>query len=48
VLSQAFEEGGELVVRSIAAGLSVERSNRVEKPLFQLKVGIQIDLRGLD
>ena len=46
--SQPFEEGEELVVGSIATGLSVERSNRVEKPLLQLKVGIQIDLCGLD
>ena len=46
--SQAFEEGEELVVGSIATGLSIERSNRVEKPLLQLKVSIQIDLCGLD
>src|SRR5215831_11312989 len=44
MLLQAFEEGEELVVGSIATGLSVERSNRVENPLLQLKVGIQIDL----
>jgi hypothetical protein len=48
MLLQAIEEGEELVVGSIATGLSVGRNDRVEKPLFQLKVGIQIHLCGLD
>ena len=48
MLLQAFEEGEELVVGSITTGLSVERSNRVENPLLQLKVGIQIDLGSFD
>jgi hypothetical protein len=48
LLLQTFEEGEELVVGSIATGLSVERSNRVENPLLQLEVGIQIDLGSFD
>ena len=47
-MSQVSEEGEELVVGSIPPGLSVERCDRVENPLLQLKVGIQIDPRGLD
>ena len=43
-----YEKGEELVVRSIPPGLSVEGCDQVENPLVQLKVGIQIDLRGLD
>jgi hypothetical protein len=38
MLSQTFEEGEELVVGSITTGLSVERINRVEKPLLRLTV----------
>ena len=45
---QALEESEELVVGSIPPGLSIERCNRIENPLLQLKVGIQISLRGLD
>jgi hypothetical protein len=48
VLSQALEESEELVVGSIPTGLSIERCNCIENPLLQLKVGIQINLRGLD
>ena len=48
MLSQASEEGEKLVVGSIPPGLSVEGFDQVENPLLQLKVGIQIDLRGLD
>jgi hypothetical protein len=48
MLSETLEEGEELVVASIATGLSIERRNGVENPLLQLKVGIQIDLGRLD
>ena len=42
-MSEALEEGEELVVGLIATGLSIERSNGVENPLLQLEVGIEID-----
>ena len=48
MLSQASEEGEKLVVGPIPTRLSVERCDRVEKPLLQLKTGIHIDLRGLN
>jgi hypothetical protein len=48
VLSQASEEGEQLVVGPIPSRRSVERCDFVENPLLQLKIGIQIDLRGLD
>jgi hypothetical protein len=48
VLLKAFEEGEEIVVGSIPAGLSSERFNCVEDALLEFKVSIQVDLRGLD
>ena len=48
MLSQASEEGEQVVVGSIPPRRSVERCDFVENPLLQLKIGIQIDLRGLD
>ena len=48
MLSQALEESEELVVGSIPTGLSIERCNCIVNPLLKLKVGIQINLRGLD
>lgn len=46
--SKASEKSDELVVGSIPPGLSVERRDLVENSLLHLKVGVQIDLRGLD
>ena len=48
MLSQASEEGEQLVVGSIPPRRSVERCDFVENPPLQLKIDIQIDLRGLD
>jgi len=45
--SEALEEG-KLVVGSIPPGLSVERRDRIENPLLQFQVGVQIDLRRFD
>jgi hypothetical protein len=48
VFSQVLEEGEKLVIRPISPRLAVERCDPVENPLLQLKVGVQVDLNGLD
>jgi hypothetical protein len=46
-LSQASEEGEELVVGPISPRFSVERCDCVKNPLLQLKIGMKCSARRI-
>ena len=46
-MSEALEECEEPVVGSVPPGLAIGRCGQIQNPLFQFKVGIQVDLHEL-
>ena len=46
-LLEAFEEGQQVIIRSVATGLTIDRRGLLECLLLELKTRVQIDLRGV-
>ena len=47
-MSERFEEREKLVGRAVAARLAVDRGGLCERGFFELKIGMKVDLGGLD
>jgi hypothetical protein len=46
-LLEAFEEGQQVIIRSVATGLAVDRRGLLECLLLELETGVQIHLGGV-
>ena len=46
-LLEALEEGQQVIIRSVAAGLTIDRRGLLECLLLELKPRVQLDLRSV-